>query len=271
MSNKKNYKITIVMGSQSDYSTMKYCIKVLQMLKIKHETKIVSAHRTPERMYKLISRNEASSLSEIRSNIYFNILRNIYQMNWLLIYLFGASPVIDKSIVQNNKDPFREFDKDSLFLPYATSLRMSEYGYSNIGIKEINVSVNSLDEYISDLRLATTTEEPEYLKHNKKKYSQLNSNILQIDRQEPYLPNTPSHYNSFCCFASFFFASFSCLIRLLTILANLTSCSVYQPGCSFASLMIFFAAFLSFNVLLILCPKDYLGFLPHLIVSYNQT
>ena len=53
MSNKKNHKVAIVMGSQSDYSTMKYCVKVLKTLKINHESKIVSAHRTPDRMYNL--------------------------------------------------------------------------------------------------------------------------------------------------------------------------------------------------------------------------
>ena len=41
----KNVKVAIVMGSQSDYSTMKLSEKVLKMLKIKYETKIVSAHR----------------------------------------------------------------------------------------------------------------------------------------------------------------------------------------------------------------------------------
>jgi len=65
MSNKINYKITIVMGSQSDYSTMKYCIKVLKILKIKHETKIVSAHRTPERMYKFAKNAEKNNISII--------------------------------------------------------------------------------------------------------------------------------------------------------------------------------------------------------------
>jgi len=65
MSNKKNYKITIVMGSQSDYSTMKYCIKILKILKIKHETKIVSAHRTPERMYKFAKNAEKNNISII--------------------------------------------------------------------------------------------------------------------------------------------------------------------------------------------------------------
>ena len=51
MSNKKkNHKVAIVMGSQSDYSTMRYSKKVLKILKIKHEIKIVSAHRTPNRL-----------------------------------------------------------------------------------------------------------------------------------------------------------------------------------------------------------------------------
>ena len=51
MINKKNYKVAIVMGSQSDYSTMKSAVKILKMLKIKYEAKIVSAHRTPNRMF----------------------------------------------------------------------------------------------------------------------------------------------------------------------------------------------------------------------------
>ena len=48
----KNHKVAIVMGSQSDYSTMKYCKKVLKILKINHDTIIVSAHRTPDRLFK---------------------------------------------------------------------------------------------------------------------------------------------------------------------------------------------------------------------------
>ena len=51
MSNKKLNKVAIIMGSQSDYSTMKYAVNVLKLLKIKHEIKIVSAHRTPKRMF----------------------------------------------------------------------------------------------------------------------------------------------------------------------------------------------------------------------------
>ena len=46
-----NKKVAIVMGSQSDYAVMKKCEEILKILKIKFETKIVSAHRTPERMF----------------------------------------------------------------------------------------------------------------------------------------------------------------------------------------------------------------------------
>ena len=62
---KKNHKVSIIMGSQSDYSTMQYCKKVLKILKIKHEIKIVSAHRTPDRMYKFAKTAEKNNISVI--------------------------------------------------------------------------------------------------------------------------------------------------------------------------------------------------------------
>ena len=51
MKNIKNLKVSIVMGSQSDYKTMKLAEKVLKILGVNFETKIISAHRTPKRMY----------------------------------------------------------------------------------------------------------------------------------------------------------------------------------------------------------------------------
>jgi 5-(carboxyamino)imidazole ribonucleotide mutase len=62
---KKRPKVAIVMGSQSDYLTMKLCQKVLKRLKIKYETKIVSAHRTPDRMYKFSKTAEKNGVSVI--------------------------------------------------------------------------------------------------------------------------------------------------------------------------------------------------------------
>ena len=51
MKNNNNLKVSIVMGSQSDYKTMKLAAKILTKIGIKHEIKIISAHRTPKRMY----------------------------------------------------------------------------------------------------------------------------------------------------------------------------------------------------------------------------
>ena len=61
---KKNryLKVSVVMGSQSDYKTMRLTIKILKVMGIKFETKIISAHRTPERMF-------AYTKSAIKNNI----------------------------------------------------------------------------------------------------------------------------------------------------------------------------------------------------------
>ena len=57
---KKHRKIAIVMGSQSDYSTMKDCVKILKSFKINFDLKIVSAHRTPKRLYEFAKKSETS-------------------------------------------------------------------------------------------------------------------------------------------------------------------------------------------------------------------
>jgi len=62
MKNNKNLKVSIVMGSQSDYKTMKLAEKVLKILGVNFETKIISAHRTPKRMYEYAA-------STIKNNI----------------------------------------------------------------------------------------------------------------------------------------------------------------------------------------------------------
>ena len=66
MKNKKySHKVSIVMGSNSDYSTMKFCEKILKLLKINYEKNIVSAHRTPERMFKYAKSAEKNNISVI--------------------------------------------------------------------------------------------------------------------------------------------------------------------------------------------------------------
>ena len=65
MKNNKNLKVVIVMGSQSDYKTMQLSAKILKKMGIKFETKIISAHRTPNRMYEFASLAEKNNIGVI--------------------------------------------------------------------------------------------------------------------------------------------------------------------------------------------------------------
>ena len=65
MSKKLIKKVSIVMGSQSDFKTMKLCQKTLKILKVKFETKIISAHRTPKRMYEFAKKAEKNNIAVI--------------------------------------------------------------------------------------------------------------------------------------------------------------------------------------------------------------
>jgi 5-(carboxyamino)imidazole ribonucleotide mutase len=65
MPKNKSNKVSIVMGSQSDFKTMKLCQNVLKLLKIKFETKIISAHRTPKRMFEYAKKSEKSNIAVI--------------------------------------------------------------------------------------------------------------------------------------------------------------------------------------------------------------
>ena len=65
MKNIKKLKVSIVMGSQSDYKTMKLAVKVLKNLGVKFETKIISAHRTPNRMFEYASSADRNNIGVI--------------------------------------------------------------------------------------------------------------------------------------------------------------------------------------------------------------
>ena len=65
MKNNKNLKVAIVMGSQSDFKTMQLSAKILKKLGIRFETKIISAHRTPDRMYKFAKGAEKKNIAVI--------------------------------------------------------------------------------------------------------------------------------------------------------------------------------------------------------------
>ena len=61
----KNKKVSIIMGSNSDWETMKLAMHILQEFNISLETKIVSAHRTPERLYRYAKNAVKNNISVI--------------------------------------------------------------------------------------------------------------------------------------------------------------------------------------------------------------
>jgi glutamate--cysteine ligase len=101
--------------------------------------------------------------TEFRSAQYLGMIRNFRRMGWIVLYLFGASPVVCKSF-SGAATSLRSLSADTLFEPYATSLRMSDLGYSNQNQSRINISLNSLDDYVRDLSAAICTPEPAYEK-----------------------------------------------------------------------------------------------------------
>jgi len=65
MKKNKSLKVSIVMGSQSDYKTMQLTEKTLKKIGVSFETKIISAHRTPKRMYEFASSAEKNNIGVI--------------------------------------------------------------------------------------------------------------------------------------------------------------------------------------------------------------
>ena len=120
------------------------------------------------------------------SERYFHLLRNYRRHGWLVLYLFGVSPVVCNSFLRGRSVTLPRLSKDTSYEPYATSLRMSDLGYRNRNQAGLSVSVNSLDEYVRDLSRAISTPHPPYEKLGVKvdgEYRQINANILQIENE----------------------------------------------------------------------------------------
>ena len=133
-----------------------------------------------------ISCSRAIRGQEFISERYFHLLRNYRRHGWIVLYLFGVSPVVCNSFLRGRNVTLPRLSKDTSYEPYATSLRMSDLGYRNRNQAGLSVSVNSLDEYVRDLSRAITTPHEPYEKLGVKvdgQYRQLNANILQIENE----------------------------------------------------------------------------------------
>jgi glutamate--cysteine ligase len=120
------------------------------------------------------------------SACYFDLLRNYRRYGWVVLYLFGVSPVVCQSFLHGRDVVLPELTRGTAYEPYATSLRMSDVGYRNRNQAGLAVSVNSLEEYIRDLSRAISTPHPAYEALGVEvngEWRQLNANILQIENE----------------------------------------------------------------------------------------
>ena len=127
------------------------------------------------------------------SDRYLGLVRNVLRYGWLLIYLFGASPALCRSFLGDRAERFQRFDETTRYEPFATSLRMSDIGYTNSSQTGLNVVYDGLEGYVRSLTAAIETPHPAYEAIGVRvggEYRQLNANILQIEN-EFYSPVRP--------------------------------------------------------------------------------
>lgn len=141
----------------------------------------------PQQFWALRNQSETVCQNTI-SQGYFDLIRNYQRMSWLIPYLFGASPAMSRSFLQNTDTqfPFETIGEETLYLPDATSLRMSDLGYTNDAQSSLQICYNTVDDYISTVRKAIETPEPSYQQYEStqgQRRKQLNANILQIENE----------------------------------------------------------------------------------------
>lgn len=126
---------------------------------------------------------------------YFDLVRNFRRLSWVIPYLYGASPAICSSFIahKQTKHKFKSVGKGTYYLPYATSLRMSDLGYTSSAQSNLNICYNDLSTYVSSVRSAIGQKAPEYAhisSNEQDGWQQLNDNVLQIEN-ELYSPIRP--------------------------------------------------------------------------------
>jgi glutamate--cysteine ligase len=125
-------------------------------------------------------------LRDFQSESYIALIRNFHRYSWLLMVLFGASPALSKHFLRGAPHDLETLSEDTLYLPYATSLRMSDLGYQNDAQAGLMPPYNTLREYMSSLARAVRQPYPPYEELGTRRngeWVQINTNVLQIENE----------------------------------------------------------------------------------------
>ena len=142
----------------------------------------------PEAAWPLLQQvaGNAGPTQTFQDAAYFSLIRNFRRHSWLLLYLFGASPAVCGTFVAGRDHGLQELSPGNLYLPWATSLRMSPLGYQSAAQASLAVSYNNLDNYAFSLSDALTHPYPDYEKvgiRDGDDYRQLSTTLLQIENE----------------------------------------------------------------------------------------
>jgi glutamate--cysteine ligase len=127
------------------------------------------------------------SVPEVTNAAYFGLIRNFRRHAFLPLYLFGASPAVCSTFVAGRQHQLQPLNKGTMYLPYATSLRMGRLGYQSDAQASLAVSYNGLSGYAASLQQALTEPYGAYeaigVKDPQGGYRQLQTTLLQIENE----------------------------------------------------------------------------------------
>lgn len=118
---------------------------------------------------------------DLRSKVYLHITRNFLRSAWIPTLLFGMTPAFDKSYLPGGHPLLESLDQNTWYTPNATSLRLSEVGYTSSEQAKLAMSYDSIEAFVRDLRSALSTPSKRYELIGKDQ--QINDRELQIEAE----------------------------------------------------------------------------------------
>src|SRR5258708_4570829 len=186
-------KIPIAQYGTSNIGKLKYVYRVGLALRYGRTMQCIAGihynYSLNEEVWRLLHADQQSTANAVdfQSARYLALIRNFRRTNWLLMYLFGASPALDRRFLRDRAHTLETFDADTLYRPYATSLRMSDLGYSNTAAQAaLHADYDTLQGYLDALAKAVSQPYPPYEAIGTQRngeWLQINTNVLQIENE----------------------------------------------------------------------------------------
>ena len=147
----------------------------------------------PEHLFAALQQHEtdeqlkALSLQDYRSHRYLGLIRNFIRLTPLVMFLLGASPSVCQCFMTGREHHLLPLLRGTLYLPYATALRMGNFGYQNSAQKKLGIHYNDLSGYLDGLQKAVKTPYLPFsrlgLDDETGEAIQINDHVLQIENE----------------------------------------------------------------------------------------